>query len=441
MSVGSDTDESPVTGEVSATGRARAAVSGNRSLVRGFFTLLGGSAFPPALALVTAPLVARMLGVSGRGSLAAGLALFGVLRVLAVFGAPHAYLHLADRLGAERSVLRLARSTVFGAAIALAIVTALAAPWLLSGDDAAVLGFRLMVVALPLVVASEVARSALVRHHNYRASARADITGAVLRTALIVALYLVGVDTVGPVAAATMVALFVGALVLQVGFGRLPIVDDETLASRQILRALAAPQLFISSSYVARILARRLDQVVLLAVAGDAEVGVYAVGVVVAEVAEYAGRAVFPIAMAELGRTERETTRPGFLVVGVAALTLVIAIGLAVVVVPLIPWAFGAEFAPARSVTLLLLLSAPVLSARDALSVALVSRGFVRRDAVGHWIGAAAGLALLVPLARSHGADGAAIASLAGYGAGFLALLVSARRSFAMIDADAPITD
>lgn len=379
------------------------------------FYAVAGSAVTPLMSLATAPILAQALGVEGRGDLAAGMApmLFAV--AVGGLGIPEALtFHVARQArGARRSVRR-----AFALLTVLGILSAGAVAWsapLLAGDnpDIRQLMYVTAVLCVPTYWAS-IPASVLAGTHAWKLSAVVDFAVAVVRLLLLAAL--AWTDALIPLSATVVmlgvplikgVATFPYLLKYRRGHGS---------ATAKRVRLLSyGSRLWIGS--LAGVMLLRLDQLLMVPLAGAVQLGLYAVAVSVGEVpAVLAGavrNVVFSADAAEAddgGATDRlqQTAR----------LTSAAAVGAGLAIGSVLPWAvplfFGPQFEQAVAVAWVVLAGVVLGTSGSVAGAGLSARGRPGLRSWGMVIGALFNTAVLLAAVPALGALGAALATVAG---------------------------
>jgi O-antigen/teichoic acid export membrane protein len=379
------------------------------------------------LGLVTGPILARSLGPSGRGDLAAVLVPAQLLYFGLAFGLPSAAAYLVDRF--DRGTL-LATSTVFGLVVGIPLV--LVAWPLLPGyyqhhGATVLLWAQIFLAVVPLSVGAGVAMSLLwanganLRWNLWRTAPTA------LTALLTMGLFMTARLTVSTALAAAFVgACSTAALQVQKLFEWRPLV-----VSLKALRAQLSYGARVAIGSAADTVAGRLDQALMVAMVPSADLGLYAVAVTAAGLSSpltsSLGLALFP----ELRREQsaeahrRRTSRA-------LAAVLVSSTALAVLLAFAGPWLlaflFGTSFAEAATPLRLLLLGQIASDATGPLMATLLAAG--RPGAASQASAAAAvvtvvGLALLVP---RLGINGAAVTTSISYLVRFGYVAIAVRR-------------
>jgi O-antigen/teichoic acid export membrane protein len=385
------------------------------------------------LGLATGPILARSLGPSGRGDLAAVLVPAQLLCFGLAFGLPSAAAYLVHRF--ERGTL-LATSTIFGLVVGIPLV--LAAWPLLPGyyqhhGAAALFWAQIFLAVSPLSVGAGVALSLLwtdganLRWNLWRCAPTA------LTALLTIGLFMTSRLTVWTALAAAFVgACSTVALLVQKAAWR-PLV-----VSLKALRAQLSYGARVAIGSAADTIAGRLDQALMVAMVPSADLGLYAVAVTAAGLSgpltSSLGLALFPeLRREQSAEAQRRRTSRALVAV------LVSSTGAAAVLAFAGPWLvaflFGKSFADAATPLRLLLLGQIASDATFPLTAWLLAVG--RPGAASQASAAAAivtviGLAFLVP---RFGINGAAVTTSISYLVrfGFVAIAVRRYSSIATI--------
>jgi len=393
-------------------------------LTRGVAISAVGNLFPPVAGLVSVPLLANGLGVFGRGEVAAATAPLILAASGLTLGIPEAMTYAISR---RRSDLRyyLVRGLVVlllvGAAGTGAIATL--APRLSDGNaDLERLIVLSALCLVPALLGIGVRGAALALNQWHMVSADRIVT-SVLRLLALGFLYSTGSLTVQSAVAVIAGATFVGALVYVPLFWHRPSYAD---VSGRIPSLIGYGLAFWVGSVAGTLLAR-LDQVIMVPLAGEAELGIYAVAVSLAELVFVFNNAVRDVMLAV------EASSPSDARVAAAsristAFTIVIAVLIAIAAWIALPWIFGDEFSGVLPAALILLLGAVLGNPGSAVSAAASARGhpLLRSGAIA--TGLAVNVAAMVMLVPPHGALGASIATALGsVVAGFTSLVLMKR--------------
>lgn len=365
----------------------------------------------PASAFLLAPVLARSLGVSGRGELASVTATVQLVITIVAFGIPEASTYFLARLAgtpgqlARRSAVLLLATGLVGTAVLLLLAGPLSAgvaglETLLRVAAFAVIP-TLLVTGLRAIAAGQ-GRWGLVNAEKYLTAG--------LRLLGVVLLAVTGALTVGSASVILLASPVVAGLV----YLRLlsTPVPASTPAERLTYATLGGYGARIWFGAVAGVLLMRLDQVLLGPTAGSVELGLYAAAVNIAEVVLIANHAVRDVTFAaEAARSQDERLQVS------ARLSTLLAAGLALVIalsVPLwLPVLFGAEFAGAVPVVLVLLLGSVLVIPGSVAGASLSARGDPQWRSASLVVSVVINVSVLLLLAPALGALGAAVATLA----------------------------
>lgn len=327
--------------------------------------------------------IARALGPSGRGQLAA-LVLWATLSVqLALLGTNEATVYVTARYPRLRSPLRrsLGRIIVAQAIAATGIFVAVA--WWRSDETAlpiAALVVFAVWAALHIVMAQ--ARGYVQGLLRIRAYNAIRLVGEAGPAIVVVTLALLGLLTVSTAAGGYLVALAGGAalavlVATQDGPGRSSL---SAWRSSVLRRSYWSYALRAFAAILARRGNRSIDLLILTLVIAETEkLGFYAVAVTmggsIAFIGASVGAVAFPRVAGTRGRGERHRQVDRYLAV-TAGVSLLAAIFIALLADPLVRLVYGEDFAPAIPVVRLLAFSGAALSVQ-MLGAALL-RGFGR---------------------------------------------------------------
>jgi O-antigen/teichoic acid export membrane protein len=374
-----------------------------------------------ASGFITGPLLARALGASGRGDLAAIVVPFSLASGVLGLGIPgYAYRALPrgrpvgeviGSLGFPLLVIGL-----LGAAAAIPVADALA------GGRETVRAFLIVgFLSLPLVMIGSLLLSSLGALERWRSVVATSLTPFTVAFFAIVVLYASGRLTVATAAAATIAGALLSTLP---GFALLS-------ASRPIFRLSLARDgvSFGLKSWVGGLAFTanaRLDQFLMITVVAPRELGLYAVATTLAGASGLAVGGLSPPLMARIAAGERHLMSQAVRIMVAATVTLNVALGLLAPV--LLPGLFGPQFSDAVPMALVLLAAQVPLAGTSVLSSALQADGAPVIPTLAEAIALIITAAGLVALLRPLGGMGAAIVSLAAYSASFLFQVVMAGR-------------
>lgn len=399
---------------------------GTRPVVRAAALTAVSNLVLPLTSLATAPILARSLGATGRGEMAAVIAPLFVLQAVANLGLIEATAYGIARLKQSSRVvlLHVSRlSLVYGVVASIGLWVL--APVLLRNAPGVVPLLRGLVWLLPLLMITALLRSAAVGIRAYGASAAERVSTPVLRLVSLVVLAVTGTLTVHSAAIVQVVTMSLGGLVLastvlrrrrpesQPGPG--PDQEQEPVAERPgLTRELAWFGLKGWGGTLGSLVNWRLDQVILVALVSPAQLGFYVVAVSLSEISLTMVNAIRNVLFVESAHRDSteliaRAARSILLLVVPAAL-----IG-AVAAHPFIHLLFGSEFGPSVRLAQVLLVATIPYAVEQALSAGLMAAGHPGMRSFGQIVAAVVTVAGLVVLAPLLGAMGAALTTLLAY--------------------------
>ena len=396
------------------------------SLARNVLQSAVANGVPPLATLAAAPLLARGLGVDGRGELAAAVAPMVLLLSAGTLGLPEAVTYAVAR-SPERA-RRLARAAVGCLVVAGLVCTAavaLASQWL-AGSDAELR--RLVLIASLAIVPGLVVAGlrGAAAGLGLWGLVNAEKTSAALgRLAVIVVLLLGGWLT--PVTATVAYAVTpVAAGLAYLGLGRRtgPL-DPGGAGASSLLRY--GSLVWIGS--LSGILLTRVDQLLMVPLSGVAALGLYVAAVNVADVPLITNTAVREVLFARDAADPSVDRLQAAARISTAA-AVAVALCLALAAPLLVPLVFGEAFAPAVPVVLVLLLACVVGIPGSVAGAGLSARGRPGLRSGALLAGCLLNVALVLLLVPEHGATGAAWATLVGNGTAGAVNTVQFRRRF-----------
>ena len=373
---------------------------------------LFGNVFPPLSAFVTAPILAQALGVAGRGELGAATAPLLLALGIVTFGMPEAMTHFIGRgSGPIRAVVLrgLAWLTLGGVAGTAGIV--LLAPVLSAGSADVGALIRIAAIALVPSLLLSGLRGLAAGLHLWGLITTERIVAAVFRLGAIIALAATGTLTEFTATIVIGLTSFVGAI----AYVALP--SRIRRSARSVVEAAPLGMLSFGGriwigSFIGILLAR-FDQAILLPLSSAVALGLYVVAVSISELP-----LVFNSAMRDvMFSAESESSQDDRLALASRTSTIVTAvIALAVGVLSVwgIPFLFGADFDGAVLPTVILLVGVVLGNPGSIAGVGLSARGRPGLRAFALAVGFVVNLAVVVLLAPTLGAVGAALAALLG---------------------------
>lgn len=369
--------------------------------------LVVGRLLATALALISAPIVARAIGPEGRGETAAAIALFYIVPIVLALGVPLEVRRIAattDGKSALRSArLYCAASFLLSSAIGLILFFTLFLEFSSTARYVATLG----IILSPLTMSWMCDNSVLVAHRQYRGVFLLQVSSPALYVVLVCGIWISGTATTGLVLLAHItgnIATFVIALFLT---------KTSVRGSCHRFRPLMAGSIRFAGSSIAEAASSRADQILILPLAGAFQAGIYSVAATVSAVpiafGQALGAAYFPTVaqtpIQDRGSVRAEAVRSALsiMIMCVPIVLVGAAIG--------IPIVFGNEFAPAIAVTWISIPAAGVLLVAYVTSMVLAAEGRGLVMTTAQFGSLAIGIASLLLLAPTYGATGAAAAT------------------------------
>ena len=357
-------------------------------------------------ACITGPITARVLGVNGRGELAAILAVLTIAPWLLDVGLAQWVARERAR-GADRERLLGAALPVALGASMFAVMSAIPLSHLIGAGRPIVVTFlQIGLFAMPLAVALQTLSGLVLGEARWNLYAATRLVGSVLPVLVIVVLAVAGALTVVAAATAYLLANLLGSMLL---LRTLRGVRRLSVSMHGSARAASfGAKCWLSQ--VAGTANNRLDQVLMAALVPSRELGLYAVAVTIASISYGLIQAVSAVLFPRVAEGDPDLAaracRVTSLVVAMAALLL------AAITPFMLPFVFGTEFAEAVPMVLLLLAASVPLAAAVVLSAALVAVDEPGATMRAEFAGLIATIPLLVLLLPSFGGRGAAAVSL-----------------------------
>lgn len=433
-----------VVSDATRTGRARcyrADLQMNHSrqrpsLLRATSLLAAANVLTIATGFLTGPIIARSIGADGRGLIAAILVPLSIASMLATFSAgDYANQSVARGAPAGRVTWSLLPMVLVTGAVTAGVVILLA-PWLAAGEslveDLLVVGALL----LPLGLCVPMGLGVFSGKHRWTPVALALALPAAVNAVAIVFLAVTDALTVTTVAVASLTTGLLGVVpLLVVARGALrPVPVDWRIAREGSSYGVRS---FPGVASVA--LNARLDQALMLSLAGARELGLYAIAVTIASASSSLVSSIGVATAPDVAAGDRTAAARSCRLAMTAS--ILIGSGLAVAAYPLLRVLFGPEFTEAIDMVLILLVAQVPVAGSLVLGYSLRA---VNRPGIVSWADIVAlgvtvvGLVLLVP---ALGGVGAALVSLATYVVAFVLLLLAARSHFGLAVSDFLVAD
>jgi O-antigen/teichoic acid export membrane protein len=374
--------------------------------------------------LITGPLLAKALGASGRGDLAAILVPLSLLPPVLGLGIP-AYLYRELPRGARPS---LVLGSLAVPLLAIGVVVALlAAPiaGALAGGRATVHAFLLAgLLLMPVWLVGRLLPPGLASLERWRRVVATTLIPVAISLPVVTAAYVADRLTVALAAAATLagvlLALVPGASLLWEG-GR-PRFDGR------VARDGIAFGVKSWIGGIALLLNARLDQFVMISAVAPRELGLYAVATTVSGASSVFTGAVSPPLMTRVGAGDTDVLWP--VLRSTLLITLAINSLIALVTPLVLPLLFGPAFHDAVPMTLVLLVGNLFTAGCGVLSSGLQAAGLPLVPSAAEGVALVMTAVGLLLLLEPLGGLGAAIVSVAAYGTSFVIQLLVARRRF-----------
>ena len=387
-------------------------------------SLTAANAMVMVAGAVTGPLLARALGPSGRGDLAAIVVPLTLGPGILSFGL---HMYAAKAAAHGRSVAALA-VTIGGLSAALGVLALALAPTVAStlahGRHTVYVFLMITFAVFPLALVGEVLRNISNALERWGLVIAARLVAPVLTLGGIVVLYVLGVLTLRSAAALTIAANLAGNLPLVAVLrkaGR-PKVDLSIVKEA----AVFGPKAWVG--VLAQMANNRLDQLLMIPLVSSRQLGLYVVAATLASfttiLTAALGQAVFPRVARGATELPARATRVTLAVITVG----VVVLGL---LTPwLLPLLFGSGFKDAVPMAWVLLVAAIPAAGIPALAYALWSVDRPGAPATGELIAVGITVPGLVLLLPTMGGMGAALVSLVAYSASFAYVLGAAVRQF-----------
>jgi O-antigen/teichoic acid export membrane protein len=367
----------------------------------------------PVTAVVAAPLLARTLGTDGRGLLAGLIAVLSLTPLVFGIGLAEAVRYNTATYGVVLpSVRRAALRTSLALAPVAVLVVWVAAPYLVNHKPDATRYLRWGALYVPPMLWYAVVRAELQGLRSNGVPAVERWLQTTLRMAAFVALWLAHRLTVGTALLAHLGSGVVAGLLLVAGARRRAVPDATARAVAR--REVVSYGLRSWSGGLVGVVLLRLDQAIMLPVAGAKQLGMYAVAVSLAELPLLAGTALRSVLTAEAAAVRSLDLVSA---TGRRCVAVVLAIAVAAVPVahPFVVVVFGRDFAGAAPMLVVLLFACAPAMLLELTGAALGAVGRPGTHSAGIGIGAGLTLVLLVPAVAVAGGVGAAVVSLLSY--------------------------
>lgn len=380
---------------------------------RNFITAIVGNLFPPLAALGTAPILAHALGVDGRGQVAGATAPLLLVLASATFGLPEASTYAIARFPrVARWVALRGTLLVFAAGIVATLAVIALSPVLSDGVE--VVQKNLVIASLAITPSLLVAllRGVTMGMHRWTTVAVSRAGDAGFRLLMITILW--STQTLDVTTATMVIAAspLIGGLLLLRTLRSLPRPSDREHESGRATTLMSyGVRIWIGA--ISGVLLLRLDQVLLTPLGGSYALGLYVVAVAISEVPLIVNSAVRDVTFAS-DAAEADANRLGLASRLSTLVTASIAAVLAATLTWWLPIVFGADFAPAAPVALILLLAVTAGNSGSVAGAGLSARGRPGLRSLSLMIAACINVIALIILVPPLGATGAAWATCIG---------------------------
>jgi O-antigen/teichoic acid export membrane protein len=383
------------------------------------FGLTTAKVFGAATGFITGPLLARGLGTTGRGDLAAILVPLSLAPALLGFGvASYAYRALPCGWSTEE-VMGSLGVPLMAIGLVLAALAVPAADFLAGGREVVRTWLIIVFLSMPLLLLADVMNSSLAALERWRGLIMMTLIPFMVPFIAIVVLYLADRVTVAAAAAATIAG---SLLMLLPG---LPLLRRRPVARPRLTRQAITFGFKGWLGGLALLANLRLDQFMMITAVAPRVLGLYAVATTLGGVPTLLAGGITQPLMTRIAAGEtRLMTRAVRLMLVVA---IVVNLAMALVAPFLVTFLFGPDFSGAVPMTLVLLVASIPLCGSIVLSSALQADGVPLIPSIGEGLALIITVVGLLVLLGPLGGVGAAIVSLAAYSASFVFQLVKAR--------------
>lgn len=370
-----------------------------------------GNAAGPLAGLASAPILAHALGAEGRGEVAGATAPLLLFATVAAIGVPDAVTFFVARQAAHRRRVANRSTVLIVVSGALASVLALLlAPVLAAGDGDLTSLIMLASFAILPTIFVGVLRAVAAGQGKWTLVAIERAIGPIIRLVAVIAMALTGELTVLTATVAIAYSPVVAGLVYVGLRGGLSETSDVPPPRYSDILSYSS-RAWLGS--IAGVILMRIDQVAMVPLSSTYELGLYVVAVTVGELPLIINTAIREVVFAADARSsdDRTLTRAARVSLFVC---LLIALTLGVTCFWWIPIAFGADFAGAVPVTLVLLAAVTIGVPGSVAGAALGARGMPQLRSYALVVACILNVLLVLVLVPLLGALGAAIATLGG---------------------------
>ncbi|MEW5811283.1 MAG: polysaccharide biosynthesis C-terminal domain-containing protein [Actinomycetota bacterium] len=363
--------------------------------------------------VIGAPILAQSLGVEQRGVVAGAVAPLMLLLGAATLGIPEAAtFYIANKSDTVIRVLVRGTGLIVLVGAAASFTTILLADELANGNGQLVALIRLAALALPLALITLVLRAVAAGLHAWTLIAVERAVFGSVRLGGFLILLLIGHLNAQSATAVIAASTFLGAIAY-IGLFR---TRRSSITTKVDVYHKASLIRYGSRFWVGSItgvMLTRLDQVLMVPLSSESQLGLYAVAVSIAEIPLVISMAVRDVTFsveAESSSARRITTASRITSIAVISVAAAI-IGAAY---PLVPIIFGREFGAATPAIIILLAGTIFATPGSIGGMAIAARGKPGLRSAALAVAAAVNAALLLALVPTYGAIGAAIATMIG---------------------------
>ena len=353
--------------------------------------------------VVTGVLLARVLGVEGRGELAAVVLWPSIFAAVVALGMTEALTYHVSRASAPlTSFVGAAVAITLAQAVILVAGAALALPFIFAGyDDEALRAAYIFLLHIPLWLLGVYLMSVLNGLQRFGAFQTLRFLPIAVNVVGLVAVALIHELTV---TTAMLVYLTADVVTLAsaaalVGAASRPVFRFERAAAASLLRYGVRSHL----GGVAVLLTEQLGQLVVSIFLGPVKLGLYVIAVTLSAVTQLVGTSVFMVALPSVARVDDPVERTAavrrFFVITLLVTTAV-TVPMIVAAPALIRLFFGADFEAAGDIARVVLVAAAIFSANRTLSAVMraLNRPLAAGVAeLGVLLATVAALAVLLP--------------------------------------------
>jgi O-antigen/teichoic acid export membrane protein len=367
----------------------------------------------PAAGLLTQPILARALGVGGRGELAVALAAPGLALAVATLGLPEALVYyLAKHPSITRPALLLASLVAFGLGVACLVATYLATPFLSANDsNLANLILLGMALTIPALIVG-VFRGAATGRQMWGAVAVERLVNTSLRVICLGLLLIVGELTVLTAVLVSCLSPMVAGFVYVRLLRRPPTDPAEPTLDEGLSRLLLSYGGRVWFGSVASMLLARVGQLLMAPLSTVEDLGLYSVAITISDVplivALAIAGALHGVNSKSNDSTQVTTTARVTVLVGFVGCAL-LGGSLPLWITPL----FGEEFGAAIVPTLMLLLAALICIPGLMAASGIAAWGRPGRRSIGLGVTLVINIGVFVILVPAFGVMGACWTSIA----------------------------